>query len=390
MISATRMLCQKYTDLTDAEISYLESYGALLPALANAEQADVFIDCRTVSGRSAIVVCEAKPQTVPSNYRSSILGMLIHWRDEPAVDRSFRLAVPTSGVRAVSMPEDRRIVQSVEPLFYEGRLIGVLIYERPALAAEEPPPAGEREAEQASGALDWAAVSPCLDDAVLFLDEEDRVCGFNPAATALYRRMGYIGTLAGMPVNNIQPAALSECDQDGHETALANRVLQYQRLPLSSGQARAALIIHDLTRQRQLEEAAFRLGGGGFLAPCQRVEDFLAHRPSTGPGAVLPSYRPGVTWCDLHGCLPSFLTGAMEEALPLLERKLRGYAQPDALLTAVETRSSSPVRILRDESGQSALRGLYPCGEGAGYAGGILSAAADGMRCAEKIWEVYS
>ena len=72
MISATRMLCQKYTDLTDAEISYLESYGALLPALANAEQADVFIDCRTVSGRSAIVVCEAKPQTVPSNYRSSI------------------------------------------------------------------------------------------------------------------------------------------------------------------------------------------------------------------------------------------------------------------------------------------------------------------------------
>ena len=142
--------------------------------------------------------------------------------------------------------------------------------------------------------------------------------------------------------------------------------------------------------QRQLEEAAFRLGGGGFLAPCQRVEDFLAHRPSTGPGAVLPSYRPGVTWCDLHGCLPSFVTGAMEEALPLLERKLRGYAQPDALLTAVETRSSSPVRILRDESGQSALRGLNPCGEGAGYAGGILSAAADGMRCAEKIWEVYS
>lgn len=142
--------------------------------------------------------------------------------------------------------------------------------------------------------------------------------------------------------------------------------------------------------QRQLEAAAFRLGGGGFLAPCQRVEDFLAHRPSTGPGAVLPSYRPGVTWCDLHDCLPSFLTEAMEEALPLLERKLRGYAQPDALLTAVETRSSSPVRILRDESGQSALRGLYPCGEGAGYAGGILSAAADGMRCAEKIWEVYS
>ena len=159
---------------------------------------------------------------------------------------------------------------------------------------------------------------------------------------------------------------------------------------VTNGMSHYARSGENINGGRQLEEAAFRLGGGGFLAPCQRVEDFLAHRPSTGPGAVLPSYRPGVTWCDLHGCLPSFLTGAMEEALPLLERKLRGYAQPDALLTAVETRSSSPVRILRDESGQSALRGLYPCGEGAGYAGGILSAAADGMRCAEKIWEVYS
>ena len=138
------------------------------------------------------------------------------------------------------------------------------------------------------------------------------------------------------------------------------------------------------------QAAAFRLGGGGFLAPCQRVEDFLAHRPSTGPGAVLPSYRPGVTWCDLHDCLPSFLTEAMEEALPLLERKLRGYAQPDALLTAVETRSSSPVRILRDESGQSALRGLYPCGEGAGYAGGIVSAGVDGERCAEAVANYFN
>ena len=278
------MLCQKYTDLTDAEIS---TWNPMAPCSrpANAEQADVFIDCRTVSGRSAIVVCEAKPNR-PLNYRSSILGMLIHWRDEPAVDRSFRLAVPTSGVRAVSMPEDRRIVQSVEPLFYEGRLIGVLIYERPALAAEEPPPAGEREAEQASGALDWAAVSPCLDDAVLFLDEEDRVCGFNPAATALYRRMGYIGTLAGMPVNNIQPAALSECDQDGHETALANRVLQYQRLPLSSGQARAALIIHDLTRQRQLEEE---------LALQRTALQELRHRMKNQPSdARQPHPEPGL------------------------------------------------------------------------------------------------
>ena len=98
-----------------------------------------------------------------------------------------------------------------------------------------------------------------------------------------------------------------------------------------------------------------------------------------------PSYRPGVTWTDLHRCLPPFLTDAIAEALPVLGGKLRGYDSPDAVLTAVESRSSSPVRILRDESCQSAVQGLFPCGEGAGYAGGILSAAADGMRCAEQI-----
>jgi hypothetical protein len=139
--------------------------------------------------------------------------------------------------------------------------------------------------------------------------------------------------------------------------------------------------------QRRLERAAYALGGGGYLAPAQRVEDFLAGRPSAGSGRVKPSYRPGVTWTDLRGCLPPFVSGAIAEALPILGRKLRGYNAPDAVLTAVETRSSSPVRIPRDGTYQSSLPGLYPCGEGAGYAGGILSAAADGMRCAEQICE---
>ena len=139
--------------------------------------------------------------------------------------------------------------------------------------------------------------------------------------------------------------------------------------------------------QRNLEAAAFALGGGGYRAPAQRVEDFLAGRPSTGPGRVLPSYRPGVTWADLHDCLPPFAADTIAAALPLLGRKLRGYDHPDAVLTAVESRSSSPVRIPRDAGCQSSLRGLYPCGEGAGYAGGILSAAADGMRCAEHLME---
>ena len=137
--------------------------------------------------------------------------------------------------------------------------------------------------------------------------------------------------------------------------------------------------------QREIEAAAYTLGGGDYRAPCQRVEDFLLGRPTTDAGRVKPSYRPGVTYTDLRRCLPPFVAETIAGALPLLERKIRGYAAPDALLTAVESRSSSPVRIHRDETYQCNIRGLYPCGEGAGYAGGILSAAADGMRCAEQM-----
>lgn len=138
--------------------------------------------------------------------------------------------------------------------------------------------------------------------------------------------------------------------------------------------------------QQEMEETAFRAGGSNYRAPAQRVGDFLAKRPSTALGAVKPSYQPGVTLCDLHSVLPEQITGVLEQAIPALAKKLRGYDDPDAVMTAPETRSSSPVRILRGEDRQSpALRGLYPCGEGAGYAGGILSAAVDGLMCAEAV-----
>ena len=138
--------------------------------------------------------------------------------------------------------------------------------------------------------------------------------------------------------------------------------------------------------QREIENAAFQAGGGNYHAPAQRVGDFLAGRPSEGPGAVKPTYRPGVTWCDLHTVLPGKITGALTKALPLLDGNLKGFADPDAVLTAPETRSSCPVRILRDDRKQSVgLKGLYPAGEGAGYAGGIMSAAVDGMLCAEAV-----
>ena len=140
--------------------------------------------------------------------------------------------------------------------------------------------------------------------------------------------------------------------------------------------------------QEEIEEAAFQAGGGNYYAPAQLVGDFLKGIPSTGPGSVTPTYHPGVTWSDLHNVLPEKITGALKEALPQLEGNLSGFADTDAVLTAPETRSSSPVRIIRDESKQSiGLKGLYPAGEGAGYAGGIMSAAIDGILCAESLME---
>ena len=140
--------------------------------------------------------------------------------------------------------------------------------------------------------------------------------------------------------------------------------------------------------QRTWERAAFRLGGGDWRAPAQLLGDFLAGRPSAGPGSVEPTYPLGVRFTSLEGCLPEFALRSLREAVPLFARKLRGFDLPDAVLTGIESRSSSPVRILRDESGQSSLRGVFPCGEGAGYAGGILSAGVDGIRQAENVLAV--
>jgi len=138
--------------------------------------------------------------------------------------------------------------------------------------------------------------------------------------------------------------------------------------------------------QRKWEEAAFVAGGGTYAAPAQRVGDFLKGRPSTALGAVVPSYKPGVTPTDLALCLPDFAVSAMREALPAFGRQIRGFDMEDAVMTGVETRTSSPIRIRRDASFRSVnTLGLYPAGEGAGYAGGIFSAGVDGIRVAEAV-----
>lgn len=146
--------------------------------------------------------------------------------------------------------------------------------------------------------------------------------------------------------------------------------------------------------QEKYEKLAFELGGGNYQAPAQRVGDFMEGRASSArakksPTQIQPSYKPGVTWTDLKKCLPQFVTESIKEALPFLGRKLRGFDGKDAVMTALESRSSSPVRIVRGENYSCNIEGLYPGGEGAGYAGGIVSAAVDGIKIAEEIALAY-
>jgi len=176
---------------------------------------------------------------------------------------------------------------------------------------------------------------------------------------------------------------------------VTNGMSQYSR---NERNANAAIVV-DLTPadfapdvlggiefQRTWEARAFEAGGGTYAAPAQRVGDFLAGRPSTELGEVVPSYKPGIRLTDLADCLPDFAVTAIREALPQFDRQIRGFASDDALLTGVETRTSSPVRIGRTGNLQSPnTPGLFPAGEGAGYAGGILSAAVDGIRVAEEV-----
>ena len=137
--------------------------------------------------------------------------------------------------------------------------------------------------------------------------------------------------------------------------------------------------------QRQWEELAFQIGGGNYKAPAQLVGDFLKDIPSTEYRTIKPSFTPGFELTDLRKCLPDYVVETIKKALPEFNRKIKGFAHKDAIMTGVETRSSSPVRIQRDENYESNIKGIYPMGEGAGYAGGIISAAVDGIRAAEEI-----
>ena len=159
-----------------------------------------------------------------------------------------------------------------------------------------------------------------------------------------------------------------------------------EALELRADESHAMHPLAGINLQRQLESQAFVLGGSNYQAPGQLVGEFIAGKPSSRFGAVQPSYKPGVKLGDLHGALPHYAVAALREALPVFGKKIRGFDMPDAVLTGVETRTSSPLRIPRGDDFQSTnTLGLYPGGEGAGYAGGILSAGVDGIKLAEAV-----
>lgn len=139
--------------------------------------------------------------------------------------------------------------------------------------------------------------------------------------------------------------------------------------------------------QKDLEKKAFILGGSNYFAPIQRLEDFMLNKTSKSIGSIKPTYKPGVTLSNLNTILPSFVSDTLKEGFTYFNTKLKGFSNPDSILTGLETRSSSPVKIPRNKNFVSNILGIYPCGEGAGYAGGIMSAAVDGIRCAIAILE---
>jgi hypothetical protein len=177
---------------------------------------------------------------------------------------------------------------------------------------------------------------------------------------------------------------MSEYSRDGEN---ANSAILVSIRPQDFGSAHP---LAGVALQRQLERLGYTLGGETYQAPAQRVGDFLKNTPTTAWGKVKPTYLPGVVMCNLAAHLPAFMVEAITEAMPVFERKIKGFADEDAVFTGFETRSSSPVTILRNLDQLSNIFGLYPAGEGAGYAGGITSAAVDGIEVAHAIMRYYA
>jgi len=218
--------------------------------------------------------------------------------------------------------------------------------------------------------------------------EKGRVVTNGMSQYSRNERNANAGMVVGIEPSDFPLEASAWIDAFGPEQGTR---LAQQAAHLSSQQPKQVHPLAGIVLQRQLETLAFKLGGETYEAPAQLVGDFLAQRPSSQLGSVVPSYKPGIRLGDLSQLLPPYAVQAMREALPVFGRKIKGFDMPDAVMTGIETRTSSPLKISRGENYQSLnTAGLYPAGEGASYAGGILSAGVDGIKVGEAVAKALS
>lgn len=245
-------LFHKYTNLDEEEIAYLETYIDKMQMMADQEKADVFIDCETYTGKTTVIVAEAKPRVVPSAYKEQLLGMLIKWKNEPALDRTFHLKLPTTGVKALQVPDNRNVVQSAFPIIFKEKVIAVLIYEK--IIEDE----NKNSEDDASGLTKLESVKKedlleFIRDAAVLVDHQNKICYRNRAAKVLFKNLGYIDDVLGMYVGNLWCVPESE-EAEVNTFNISRHTLQGTKIPMNSEGVRYALIIEDITNVVLLEK----------------------------------------------------------------------------------------------------------------------------------------
>lgn len=257
-------LCKKFTDLSEAEITLIRNMSSVLGPLANLEEADIFIDCPSWDG-DAIVVAEAKPDSVPSSYKKTVVGLLAKPENEPAVARTFRLGVATKQMKALTQ-ESTHVIQSVEPIKSGERVIGVLIREKradEALAVSERLHFSKQSYERIANALthmtrenNW--LTECIDEALVMVNAEGTVTFRNSLAHTLYQELGYIEDILGQPYENIRLVDGGEYDDESEysavEAVVGKRFLTLKRIRLDTPDMAFAVVIRDISRIREQEK----------------------------------------------------------------------------------------------------------------------------------------
>lgn len=252
MIDECRKICRKYTDLETDQIEFIVSYLGKLQDIADKEQSDVFIDCMTYNGNSAVIVAEARPKNVESVYQKPLLGMAIKIHNEPAVERGFQLGVPTIGVVAIELPTTNKAIQSVFPIIFEGKVIAVLIYEK--LMERYLRRDSQKEMD---GIIDyhseWILTHIC--EAIVIADEEGNICYCNKEAEQLFTSLGYVDSILGMRSDNIIASDRGET----YQFKMSGHTLEVMRFKLMEGDNKACFIIKDLTELTKLRKANSKL-----------------------------------------------------------------------------------------------------------------------------------